>query len=137
MKLKNQVAIITGAASGIGAAIAILFASEGARVVLVDIDAKGLQKTNEVIEKKGGRALIIQGDVTHTQEVQSAVKKILAKWKRIDILIPCSGVSVGGTVATIDEQLWDKVFDLNVKGTYLFAHEVLPHMIKQKKAISF
>jgi NAD(P)-dependent dehydrogenase (short-subunit alcohol dehydrogenase family) len=133
LKLKNQVAIVTGAASGIGAAIAILFASEGARVVLVDIDTKGLQKTNEVIEKKGGRALIIQGDVTQTQEVQSAVKKILAKWKRIDILIPCSGISVGGTVATIDEQLWDKVFDLNVKGTYLFAHEVLPQMIKQKK----
>ncbi len=133
MKLKNRVAIVTGAASGIGAATASLFASEGARVVLVDIDAKGLQKTNEVIEKNGGRALAIQTDVTHTQEVQSAVKKILAKWKRIDILIPCSGVSVGGTVATIDEELWDKVFDLNVKGTYLFAHEVLPQMIKQKK----
>lgn len=129
-KLASRVAIITGAASGIGAATAQLFAQEGAKVALVDKNAELLAETADVIRKSGGIAETFNVDVTDGVRVAKTVLEIIARWGRIDVLMPCSGISVGGTVATIDEALWDKVFDVNVKGSYFWMHETLPHMIK-------
>jgi NAD(P)-dependent dehydrogenase (short-subunit alcohol dehydrogenase family) len=129
-KLDSRVAIITGAASGIGAATAKLFAQEGAKVALIDINIERLAETADCIRKAGGVADTYLVDVTDGAHVCQTVPQIIAKWGRIDVLMPCSGISVGGTVATIDEALWDKVFDLNVKGTYFWLHETLPHMIE-------
>ena len=129
-KLASRVAIITGAASGIGAATAQLFAQEGAKVALVDKNAELLAEPAEVSRKSGGIAETFNVDVTDGVRVAKTVLEIIARWGRIDVLMPCSGISVGGTVATIDEALWDKVFDVNVKGSYFWMHETLPHMIK-------
>lgn len=128
-KLDARVAIITGAASGIGAATAQLFAREGAQVALIDINAERLTETAESIRNAGGIADTYLVDVTDGARVAQTVPQIIAKWGRIDVLMPCSGISVGGTVATIDEALWDKVFNVNVKGSYYWLHETLPHMI--------
>jgi NAD(P)-dependent dehydrogenase (short-subunit alcohol dehydrogenase family) len=128
-KLNSRVAIITGAASGIGAATALLFAQEGAKVALIDINKERLAETADCIRKAGGDADTYLVDVTDGAGVAQTVPQIIAKWGRIDVLMPCSGISVGGTVATIDEALWDKVFDVNVKGSYFWLHETLPHMI--------
>lgn len=128
-KLTDRVAIVTGAASGIGAATAVQFAQEGARIALVDIDAEGLAATGEAIAAAGGRSLAIVADVAQAQAAADGVARVVAEWGRIDAVATCSGVSTGGTVPTIDEAAWDRVFAINVKGTYLWLHEALPHMI--------
>ncbi|HEX7124605.1 MAG TPA: SDR family oxidoreductase [Thermodesulfobacteriota bacterium] len=129
MKLRDRVAAVTGGASGIGAAIGSRFAAEGAKVALADVDRDGLRRTAAEIEAKGGEALALEADVTSAEATRDAVARIVERWGRIDVLVTCAGISVGGTMATIDEALWDRVFAVNVKGTYLWVREVLPHMI--------
>ena len=128
-KLASRVAIITGGASGIGAATASLFAQECAKVALVDKNEVLLNETAQRIRADGGVVDTYVVDVTDGALVAETVHAIMSKWGRIDVLMPCSGISVGGTVATIDEALWDKVFDVNVKGSYFWMHHTLPHMI--------
>ncbi len=129
-KLDTRVAVITGGASGIGAATAELFAIEGAKVALVDKNEQLLNETVARLRAVGGLVDGYVVDVTDAKCVEHAISEIIAKWKSIDVLMPCSGISVGGTVATIDETLWDKVFDVNVKGSYFWLHYTLPHMIQ-------
>ncbi|OZI49342.1 SDR family oxidoreductase [Bordetella genomosp. 4] len=128
-KLRGKVAVITGAASGIGAATAQLFAGHGARVVLVDVDEAGLKTVAGAIEADAGQCLVEVCDVTQAGQVGAAASRIIETWGGVDVMMPCSGVSVGGTVVSIDEALWDRVFDINVKGAYLWLHAVLPSMI--------
>lgn len=128
MKLADKVAVITGAGSGIGAATAVLFSTHGARVALVDVDEEGLASTHKQIGSGGAGVLSLVADVTQGSAAREGVSRIIAQWGRIDVLVTCSGVSVGGTVASIDEAAWDRVFAVNVKGTYLWMHEALPHM---------
>lgn len=129
MKLQDRVAVVTGAASGIGAATALLFAQHGARVALVDIDRDGLAQTREAIAAAGGTALPLEADVTQAQQAADGVATVLAAWGRIDTVVTASGISNGGTVVSTDEAAWDRVFAVNVKGTYCWLHATLPHMI--------
>ena len=130
MKLKDQVAIVTGAASGIGAASARLFAAEGAKLALVDLDEVGLGQVAADIEAAGRQA-------THhhrrcelaTQQARAGVEQVMEKWGRIDVLLTAAGISTGGTVDTIEEAAWDRTFAINVKGTYLWIHYAIPPMI--------
>lgn len=131
-KLADKVSVITGAGSGIGAATAELFAVEGSRLALIDIDGTALEAVAARLRDQGATVLTQVADVSDGAAARSTVIDIVAKWGRIDVLMPCSGISVGGTVATIDEALWDKVFAVNVKGSYLWMHEVLPHMMQRR-----
>jgi len=126
MKLKDQVAIVTGAASGIGAATARLFATEGAKVALVDLDETGLAK---VAAEIGGETLIWPADVSNGDQARAGVKKVLEKWGRLDVLVTAAGASFGGTVDKIDEATWDRTFAINVKGTFLWVHHAIQPMI--------
>lgn len=136
MKLKDRVAIVTGAASGIGAASARLFAAEGARLALVDLDEKGLGQAAAGIEERGGKAIAIVADVSDGRLAREGVDQVLAKWSRIDILLTAAGVSLGGTVDSIDEAAWDRTFAVNVKGTYLWVrHAIKPMIAAQSGAV--
>ena len=128
MKLKDKVAIITGGASGIGAATARLFAAEGARVALVDRDASGLAKVAAEI----AGALTIEADVSSNAQAQAGVARVLKEWARIDVLMTAAGISLGGTVDKIDEEAWDRTFNVNVKGTYLWVHHAIKPMLAAK-----
>jgi len=132
MKLKDQVAIVTGAASGIGAASARLFAAEGAKVALVDLDEAGLGRVAADIEGAGGQAIVVPGDVSNAGQARDGAARVLETWGRIDVLMTSAGVSLGGTVETTDEATWDRTFAINVKGTYLWIHHVIPTMIAAK-----
>jgi NAD(P)-dependent dehydrogenase (short-subunit alcohol dehydrogenase family) len=128
MKLKDKVAIVTGAGSGIGAATARLFAAEGARVVLVDRDAEGLRNVSGEI----AGSLAIEADVSDNAQAQDGVALVMKQWGRIDVLMTAAGISLGGTVDTIDEATWDRTFAVNVKGSYLWIHHAIKPMIAAK-----
>ena len=132
MKLRDRVAIVTGAASGIGAASARLFAAEGAKLALVDQDTVGLGQVAADIEAAGGSAIIIPADVSSDAEARAGVDRVIEKWGRIDVLLTAAGLSTGGTVDTIEEAAWDRTFDVNVKGTYLWIHYAIRSMIENK-----
>lgn len=129
MKLKDKIAIVTGGASGIGAASARLFAAEGARVALVDQDKEGLAKVAAEIEAAGGEAMVIPADVSSAAEAHAGVGRVMHRWSRIDVLLTAAGMSTGGTVDAIEEVAWDRTFAVNVKGTYLWIHYAIQPMI--------
>ena len=134
MKLKDQVAIVTGGASGIGAASARLFAAEGAKVALVDQDTVGLGQVAAEIEaanegRGAGAAMTITADVSSDQQAREGVARVMEKWGRIDVLLTAAGASTGGTVDTIEEAALDRTFAINVKGTYLWIHYAIAPMI--------
>jgi 2-keto-3-deoxy-L-fuconate dehydrogenase len=133
MRLKDQVAIVTGAASGIGAASAELFSGEGARVAMMDRDAAGLEEVAGRLRAAGGEVLTFTLEAADRIAIEAAVARVLAAWGRIDVLMPCAGISPGGTVPTIDEAAWDLVFAVNVKGPYLLMHAALPAMIAARR----
>ena len=124
----NRVAVVTGAAAGIGAATAIELARRGDRLVLVDRDAEGLAATAAVIRDAGGDARTIVADVA-----DRAAAGIAAEWGHIDVLATCAGVGTigGGTVVTLKEADWRRIFDINVLGTVNWMKAVLPTMIDQ------
>lgn len=127
MKLKGKVAIITGAGSGIGAATARLFAAEGAKLALVDQSAEGLAKVGGDLA-----AMTITADVSSDADARAGVARVIEEWGRVDILVTAAGMSTGGTVDAIDEAAWDRTFDVNVKGTFLWIHYAIQHMIAAK-----
>ncbi len=128
--LHDQVAIVTGAASGIGAATARLLASRGARVTLVDRDPEGLARLAADIGATGGATRAIVADVTDAAAAVAEVAAVLEAWGRLDILVTGAGISTGaGTVLTQDEAVWERVWRINVMGTVHWVKAALPPMI--------
>ena len=136
MKLKDRVAVVTGGGSGIGAASAIAFAAEGARVMVVDLDETGAKRTVEAIEKGGGRAIALYGDVTTAAANQAMVERAMTLWSRLDIVFANAGVPQWKTdVEDVDEKTFDTIFDVNVKGVYLGAKYALPVMKRARRGV--
>jgi NAD(P)-dependent dehydrogenase (short-subunit alcohol dehydrogenase family) len=132
-RLQGKVALITGAGSGIGRATAILFAKEGARVAVNDFVVEGGQETVRLIQAAGGQADFFRANVMNTDEVKRMVQQIVDKFGKIDILHN----NVGGwqrdqhdTVVDDSEEEWNRLINLNLRGTFLLSKEVIPLMIK-------
>jgi NAD(P)-dependent dehydrogenase (short-subunit alcohol dehydrogenase family) len=126
MKLQGKTAIITGAAAGIGAASATLFAQEGAKIVAVDIDRELLQQVSDQIQKAGGDCLAVTADVGKRDAVQNTIRSATERFGRVDILFNNAGIVPAGKIETISEEQWDRAMAINVKSMYLFCHEVIP-----------
>ncbi|CAG7650895.1 Cyclopentanol dehydrogenase [Paenibacillus solanacearum] len=132
MRLQNKIILITGSGSGIGKSTALLFAREGATVIVNDLlEEKGLE-TLEEIRQAGGSAIFVQADVTSPESVKSMVDTIIAQYGRIDVLFNNAGVSGVGAIHEVEPDAWDRVININIRGVYLPCKYVLPHMMEQK-----
>jgi NAD(P)-dependent dehydrogenase (short-subunit alcohol dehydrogenase family) len=121
MRLKDKVCVVTGASSGIGRACAIALRNEGGTVI-------GLARRGS----DDPELPVISTDVTVKQDVDNAVEEIVRRHGRIDVLVISHGISKQGTVVTVNPEEWDDLFNVNVKGTYLVCHAVVPHMQRQR-----
>ena len=117
-KLNDQVAVVTGAGSGIGRATAALFAREGATVAVVDLVADAAMETAELIAEAGGRALAVKADVSDMTQVGAAFQKVADEYGRVDVLYNNAGVNSSGSVIDASEDDWDRCFAVNAKGTF-------------------
>ena len=131
MRLKDKVAVITGAASGIGKAIALRFASEGALVIVADKDTDRVPQAIEEIELIGGRAAGFALDVTLREHVQEFVVKVIEAHRRIDILVNNAGITRYRPFLTTVGEDWDKVLDVDLKGVFFCSQAAAPHMIRR------
>ena len=131
--LPDKVAIVTGAARGIGRAIAIRFAAEGARVVVNYVErADAAREVIATIEAAGGQAIAIAADVSQSADVDRLVASTLEEFGRIDILVNNAGVHIAKGVLETSEDDWDRTMDVNLKGPYLCSKAVAPIMIRQR-----
>jgi NAD(P)-dependent dehydrogenase (short-subunit alcohol dehydrogenase family) len=130
MRLAGKVAIITGAGEGIGRATALLFAEEGAEVVVADCDPERGDETVRFIEEKGGRAVFLQADVSKAADVKRMVKTTVERYGKLDILVNNAGIYAQADVVEATEEEWDRILNVNLKGVFLCSKYSIPEMIK-------
>ncbi|MCX9012655.1 MAG: 3-oxoacyl-ACP reductase FabG [Candidatus Methanoperedens sp.] len=135
MKLENEVTIVTGAGSGIGRETALLFAKEGAKVVVADINEKNGMETVEEIKRAGGEGLFIKLDASNKEHTKQMVKETLEKYGRIDVLISNAGIVQDALLTKMTEEQWDRVIDVNLKGSFNCIQAVADTMIQQGKGV--
>ncbi|WP_019240959.1 MULTISPECIES: SDR family NAD(P)-dependent oxidoreductase [Bacillus] len=133
MRLNKKVAIITGAASGMGKAEALAFSKEGATVVVADLNIKGAQEVVNEILATGKKALAVQVNVTKKEDLENLVNTTIQEFGKIDVLVNNAGIfdKYTNSLETTDEQ-WDLLFDINTKAVFKLSNLVLPHMIERK-----
>jgi NAD(P)-dependent dehydrogenase (short-subunit alcohol dehydrogenase family) len=133
-RLEGKVCLITGAGSGIGRATALLFAREGACVVVADIDRAGAEETVKLVHaQRGGSANAIFGDVANPDDARRIADDTAKAEGRIDVLFNNAGIAGVGTVHETSVELWDKVIAVNVRGVFLVSKFAVPHMIERKR----
>lgn len=132
MRLRDKVGIVTGAARGIGQATALKFAAEGAKVVVCDIEGAAIEETVQAIRQSGRDAIGCRVDITKKDQVESMVKTVMNMWGRIDVLVNNAGIIQDGQLHKMTDEQFERVININLKGTYLCAKAVVDVMIAQK-----
>jgi meso-butanediol dehydrogenase / (S,S)-butanediol dehydrogenase / diacetyl reductase len=133
MRLANRVALVTGGGSGIGQAISLLFAQEGAKVVIVDRYLDRAEATAAQIRAAGGEALALKADVASQAEVNATAERALETYSKVDILVNNAGISLGSDILTIDEEVWDLNIAVVLKSVYLCSKAILPNMLANRQ----
>ncbi|WP_062306507.1 beta-ketoacyl-ACP reductase [Alicyclobacillus sendaiensis] len=131
-KLEGQVAIVTGAARGIGAATAKRLAADGAKVAVFDIKEELTKDTVEAIRQAGGEAIGVGCDVTKADDVERAIESVVQKWGRLDILVNNAGVIRDNLLFKMSEDDWDTVMNVHLKGAFLCSRAAQKYMVQQK-----
>lgn len=131
MKLKDKVAIVTGAASGIGKAIATLYAKEGAKVVIADLNKAAADATAKELQAAGGQALGVVMDVTSESAVDAGVAEVVKAWGRVDVLVSNAGIQIVHPLEDFTLAEWKKLLAIHLDGAFLTTKACLPHMYRQ------
>ena len=133
MRLADKVAVVTGAAQGMGLATSKLFTREGARVAMVDVNAEKLSESAKDVESLGYAPMVCHLDITDSAAVRETVQQVHGNWGRIDVLVNNAAIQgPGGSYADASDELWDRFLDVNVKGAGYLIREVIPVMKEQK-----
>jgi len=131
-RFTGRVALVTGAASGIGQATAVAFAREGARVAILDRTADALQATAEAVRAAGGEGLVLACDIARSEQVEAAIAETVATFGRLDIAFNNAGVeNVAAPVAEIALADWDRILDINLRGTFVCMKHEIAQMLRQ------
>ena len=126
--LQGKVAIITGGSSGIGRAAALVFAREGAKVVVADVIAEGGRETMQMIQEAGGNATFIEADVTKEAQVEALIKEAIETYGRLNCAFNNAGIGHTGTITECTEDEWDRVMNINLKGVWLCMKYEIMHL---------
>lgn len=135
MRLKDKVALITGAGRGIGEATALKFAKEGAKVVVCDIQLESAEQTAQKIKELGGEAVAVKVDVTKRDEVDGLIQKAIDEFGRLDILVNNAGITADAKFLKMAEEDFDKVVAVNLKGVYLCGQAAAKVMVEQGNGV--
>ena len=130
--VRDRVAVVTGAANGLGREIAILLAQHGAQLALGDIDAQGLERTAATVTSAGGTAITTVGDLTEEATAARLVESAVARFGKLDVLVNNMGGSRNARIWEMTADDWDFVLRLNLRGTFLCTRAAVPHMMKQR-----
>jgi 2-hydroxycyclohexanecarboxyl-CoA dehydrogenase len=133
MRIKEKVALVTGGARGIGRAICLRLAQEGAKVAVVDLLEREAKETCAEVEAGGGQAMAVRTDVTNFDEVRACVRKIEETWGPVDILVNNAGWDKVENFIDSQPETWERVIAINLKGPIHFCHAVIPKMIERKQ----
>ena len=133
MELEGKIALVTGAAQGIGRAIALLLAQKGADIVVSDINLEKAEEMAKEIEAVGRKGMAIKVDVANTDDVERMIEAILEQFGQIDILVNNAGIARDKLILRMTEEDWDAVLNVNLKGTFNCTKAVIKHMSKQRK----
>jgi len=133
MKFQGKVSVVTGGGAGIGEAIALALAREGAYVAIWDLDGNRAERVSSIIQKMGRKSIAIQMSVANAHDVNASVQRVLKEYERIDILVNNAGIcQVVPSIEEIKEEDWDRVLAVNLKGVFLCSRAVMGIMKKQK-----
>jgi len=135
MRLKNKVAIVTGAGRGIGQATSLKFATEGAKVVVCDLSADAIVETVKLCEEAGGQALGCIADVTDIKSLEAMVKATMDKWGRVDCLVNNAGIVADAQMKNMSEDQFDHVIEVNLKGVFNCTKAVVDIMLAQQSGV--
>ena len=135
MRLQDKVAIITGAGRGIGQATAVKFATEGAKVVVCDLDADAIEETVQMCKETRGDAFGYRADVRDPQALEQMVEVTIAKWGRVDCLVNNAGIVMDAQFKNMSEEQFDSVIDINLKGVYNCTKAVVKPMLEQESGV--
>ena len=131
MRFTGKVVIITGSGAGIGQAAAVAFAREGAKVVVNSVTEKSGAETLALVEKQGGEGIYVQGDVSKSEDVKKIVAATIGRFGTVDVLVNVAGIVIAGSADNTRVEDWDKMMDVNAKGTFMMIREVLPCMLEK------
>jgi NAD(P)-dependent dehydrogenase (short-subunit alcohol dehydrogenase family) len=135
MRFENRVAVVTGAAVGIGQAALAAFAREGARVVLVDKNPDPGQPVVEQLQRDGCEVLVVRADVSNENDVQGMIDRVKSQWNRLDILVNNAGVYMQGDITQTALADWERIMRINVTGAFLCSRYAVQVMIEQRRGV--